>query len=297
MKKLVIDVSTWQGNIDWEKVKPQIDGAILRCGYGMDQEDQDDGQFKRNADECTRLGIPFGVYIYSYADSEERIRSEAAHVLRLVKPYKLAYPIYLDLEENGTQAGAVERAEIFGDIIEEAGYWCGIYANLNWWNNYLQGLDRFTKWVAQYYKVCEYDGTYDMWQYSSSGTINGISGRVDMNECYRDFPAEILGGKKAEESQPVKKTVAELVEEVLDGKWGNGDDRKARLTAAGYDYEAVQDAVNEKLEGEKVYHTVLPGETLSYIAAKNNTTYTALAKLNGIKNPNMIYAGQKIRVK
>lgn len=296
MKKLVIDVSTWQGTIDWEKVKPQIDGAILRCGYGMDMVEQDDGQFKRNADECTRLGIPFGVYIYSYATTVERIKSEAAHVLRLVKPYKLSYPIYLDLEQSGTEEGAVERAEIFGDIIEEAGYWCGVYANLNWWNNYLDGLERFTKWVAQYYKVCEYGGTYDMWQYSSDGQIDGIDGRVDMNECYLDFPAEILGGKKIEE-KPVKKTVAELVEEVLDGKWGNGDDRKARLTAAGYDYYAVQDAVNEKLEGQKQYHTVQSGETLSYIAAQFGTTYTALAKLNGIKNPDLIYARQRIRVK
>lgn len=201
MKKLVIDVSTWQGTIDWERVKPQIDGAILRCGYGMDLEEQDDGQFKRNADECTRLGIPFGVYIYSYANSIEKAKSEAAHVLRLVKGYTLSYPVYLDLEENGTQPGAVERANVFGDIIEEAGYMCGIYANLNWWNNYLPGLNRFTKWVAQYYSRCEYEGSnLDMWQYSSSGTIDGIAGNVDVNECYRDFPSEILSGNNTQES-------------------------------------------------------------------------------------------------
>lgn len=295
MKKLVIDVSTWQGEIDWEKVKPQIDGAILRCGFGSDIKSQDDKQFKRNADECTRLGIPFGVYLYSYAKTVEQAKSEAAHVLRLVKPYKLSYPIYLDLEEKGTQNGAVERAIVFGDIIEEAGYWCGIYANLNWWNNYLKdGLERFTKWVAQYHKECQYKGTHlDMWQYSSKGKVDGIKGNVDMNECYRDFPGEILGGKKAVVK---KKTVAELVEEVLDGKWGDGVERKNRLTAAGYDYKAVQDAVNAKVE-KPVYHTVQRGETLSYIASKYKTTYTAIAKLNGIKNPNLIYTGQKLRIK
>lgn len=101
---------------------------------------------------------------------------------------------------------------------------------------------------------------------------------------------------KPAESNTAKKTAAELAEEVLDGKWGNGSDRKARLTAAGYDYNAVQDAVNEKLS-KPVYHTVQSGETLSYIASKFNTTYTAIAKLNNIKNPNMIYAGQKLRVK
>lgn len=193
MKKLVIDVSEHQGKIDWEKVMPQIDGAILRCGFGGDYEHQDDECFKYNADECTRLGIPFGVYLYSYAKTDEQAKSEAAHVLRLIDGYKLDYPVYYDLEEPGTETGAVKRAIIFGDIIEKAGYWCGIYANLNWWENYLKsGLERFTKWVAQYYKVCEYKGTnLDIWQYTSKGNINGIKGNVDMNECYRDFPAEI----------------------------------------------------------------------------------------------------------
>ena len=248
MKKL-IDVSTHQGTIDWEKVKPQIDGAILRCGYGINIEKQDDAQFKRNADECTRLGIPFGVYLYSYANSVEKAKSEAAHVLRLIKGYKLSYPVYLDLEENGTQNGAVERAIVFGDIIEKAGYWCGVYANLNWWNNHLKGLDRFTKWVAQYYSKCEYTGSgLDIWQYSSKGKVDGIQGNVDMNECYRDFPAEILGSK-------LEKTITQIAKEVLNGKWGNGSARKANLTAAGYDYNAVQKEVNRLCNPSKTTTT------------------------------------------
>lgn len=234
----LIDVSEHQGKIDWEKVKPQIDGAILRCGYGMDIEKQDDTYFKRNADECTRLGIPFGVYLYSYADNNEKAKSEAAHVLRLIKPYKLSFPVYLDLEESGTQKGAIERANIFGDIIENAGYWCGVYANLNWWNNYLNGLERFTKWVAQYNKTCDYKGAHlDIWQYSSKGKVDGIGGNVDMNECYRNLPAEILG-------KPIVKSDHELALEVLDDKWGIGSERKAKLEAAGYDYNAVQAEVN-----------------------------------------------------
>ena len=245
MKKILIDVSEHQGKIDWEKVKPQIDGAILRCGYGSDYTNQDDEQFKRNADECTRLGIPFGVYLYSYADSIEKAKSEAAHVLRLIKGYKLSYPVYLDLEESGTSEGAVERVIVFGDIIEKAGYWCGIYANLYWWEMILKkGLERFTKWVAQYNVACEYDGAnLDIWQYSSKGRIDGSGGNVDMNECYRDLPGEILGGKTVTQAA-AKKTVDEMAAEVLDGKWGNGGEREQRLTAAGYDYEAVQDRVN-----------------------------------------------------
>ena len=303
VKTKLIDVSEHQGVIDWEIVKPQIDGAILRCGYGSDYEYQDDAQFRRNADECTRLGIPFGVYLYSYAKTVDGIKSEAAHVLRLIKPYKLAYPVYLDLEEAGTEQGAVDRAGVFGDIVEGAGYWCGVYANLNWWENHLQGLERFTKWVAQYYKECEYTGAnLDIWQYTSQGRMDGIDGNVDMNECYRDFPAEILGEPVAPmlppAVKPAKKTVAELVEEVLDGKWGNGDDRKNRLTAAGYDYEAVQNAVNAKLEAKKeVWHIIQKYETLSEIAENYDTTVSELVRLNGIKTPNLIYAGHKIRIK
>ena len=309
MVKRVIDVSAWQGVIDWERVKPQIDGAILRCGYGRDIVSQSDKYFRRNADECTRLGIPFGVYLYSYANSVEAAKSEAAHVLRLIKGYALAYPVYYDLEESGTEAGAVERARVFGAIIEEAGYWCGIYANLNWWNNYLVGLDEFTKWVAQYNKTNHYKGSgMDMWQYSDSGRVDGIDGNVDMNECYRDFPAEILKDEAPEpeeskpEPQPVrptKKSVAELADEVLAGKWGNGADRRARLTSAGYDYDAVQAAVNKKLEPTQApdTYTVKQGDTLGSIAARYGTTFQALAKLNGITNPNRIYVGQKLKLR
>ena len=203
MKRILIDVSEHQGVIDWEKARYHIDGAILRCGYGSDYEHQDDEQFRRNADECTRLGIPFGVYLYSYAKTIDRVKSEAAHVLRLIKPYKLAYPVYLDLEEPGLEEGAGIRARVFGDIIEKAGYWCGVYANLNWWENHLRGLERFTKWVAQYYKECQYTGaSLDIWQYTSKGNVPGIDGNVDMNECYRDFPGEILGEAAPEPAVP-----------------------------------------------------------------------------------------------
>ena len=252
----LIDVSEHQGRIDWEKVKPQIDGAILRCGYGMDIEKQDDTYFKRNADECTRLGIPFGVYLYSYADNNEKAKSEAAHVLRLIKQYKLSFPVYYDLEEAGTEKGAIERANIFGDIIEKAGYWCGVYANLNWWNNYLNGLERFTNWVAQYNKTCDYKGAHlDIWQYSSKGKVDGIGGNVDMNECYRNFPVEIMGAPK--------KTAHELALEVLDGKWGDGAEREKRL---GDRYNEVQNEVNailaakENAELDKVAKAVIRGD-------------------------------------
>lgn len=206
-KSLIIDVSDWQGSINWPVVKNHIGGAIIRCGWGKDKPDQDDQRFHQNVIGCIANGIPFGVYLYSYAKTLENAKSEAQHVLRLIEPYKgkLSYPVYLDLEEAGTQAGAVERAKVFGDIIEKAGYWCGIYANEWWWNNYLKdGLDQYTKWVAKYSGEPKgISGTYDIWQYSSKGVIAGINGNVDMNECYRDFPKEIKGVNVESEELPL----------------------------------------------------------------------------------------------
>ena len=294
----VIDVSRHQGKINWKKLKGKIDGAIIRCGYGKDIASQDDERFKENVEACINLGIPFGVYLYSYAKTVASAKSEAAHVIRLLAPYKdkLSFPVYYDLEEAGTEKGAVERAVVFGDIIEAEGYWCGIYANQYWWNTILKdGLERFTKWVAKYStNKPEINGEYDMWQYTSKGKLEGISGSVDMNICYKDFPAAIKG--KAKEPKKDNKAIAE---EVLAGKWSVGIERKNKLTATGYDYKAIQSIVNDMLKDDEevVYYEVKEGDTLGAIAKANDTTYQELAKLNGIANPNRIYVGQKIRVK
>lgn len=308
MSKLLIDVSEHQETINWNQVKTTgVDGAILRCGYGDNITSQDDKYWKRNADECTRLGIPFGAYIYSYATSMAQIESEAQHILRLVKGYKLSYPIYLDLEEPGTQAGAVERAKRFGDMIESAGYWCGIYANLNWWNNYLPGLDRFTKWIAQYNSKCDYTGANkDIWQYSSTGRVAGIAGDVDMNECYRDFPAEISGGSTSTTKPVAKPTPAAKTHTVQSGETLSGIAAKYGTT---YQSLAAINGIDNpnliyagqvlKLTGSaaasKTY-TVQSGDTLSGIAAKYGTTYQRLAQVNGISNPNVIYPGQVLKI-
>ena len=106
----MIDVSHHQGAIDWEQVKNAgIAGVIIRCGYGMDQASQDDREWKRNADACARLGIPFGAYLYSYADSIEKAASEAQHALRLLAGYRLSYPVYYDIEKAGTENGAARE--------------------------------------------------------------------------------------------------------------------------------------------------------------------------------------------
>lgn len=188
----IIDVSSYQGTIDWKKVKKEVDGVIIRCGWGKNIEKQDDKHYENNVLGCIANDIPFGVYLYSYAKTNARAKSEAEHVLRLVEPYKnsITLPVYLDLEEKGTEKGAVERAKIFANILEEKGYSVGIYANQYWWRTYLKdGLDKYTKWVAKYSteEPTGISGNFDIWQYTSSGTVNGIQGRVDMNICYKDF--------------------------------------------------------------------------------------------------------------
>ncbi len=183
-----IDVSEFQGNIDWQTVKNSgIDFAIIRCGYGSDYSDQDDAKWLRNVSECERLGIPYGVYLYSYANTTAKARSEAEHVLRLLKGYNPTYPVYYDLEDkvvsNAGRSAIINFANIFCSTIEANGYKAGIYANLNWWDTKLNdsSLNKYEKWVAQWNYRCTYDGDYRLWQCTSDGSVPGIGGRVDLN--------------------------------------------------------------------------------------------------------------------
>lgn len=302
-----IDVSDWQGNIDWEKVKAAgVKFALLKCGYGMDLTDQDDACFVQNASECERLGIPYGVYLYSYANTMEKAKSEAAHVLRMLKGRKPRYPVYLDLEDQITLSVSKEQilaqVKAWCEIIEGAGYKAGIYANLYWWDTYLTDpwYDTKERWVAQYYTQCEYAKDYGIWQYTSRGSVDGVNGNVDCDWCYKDYlstepevpdmppeaPSETvyvvkygntLSGIANEYSTTYQalaayngianpnlihvgdkiripgtaeapaKSIEDLAREVIRGDWGNGAEREKRLTAAGYDYDAVQTRVNTLL--------------------------------------------------
>ena len=182
---LGIDVSHHQGNIDWEAVKADgVKFAILRCGYGEDLPEQDDRCFAYNASECERLGIPYGVYLYSHAADAEMALKEADHVLRLIEGRKLSYPVYFDMEDDsviGCDYAAIAGA--FCGKISEAGYPVGVYASRYWWVNYLTDpiFDSWHRWVAQYGPSCTYEGDYQIWQHTSTGTVSGIQGNVDMN--------------------------------------------------------------------------------------------------------------------
>lgn len=195
-----IDVSSHQQSINWANVKnADVDYAIIRCGYGDNYTKYDDTYWKYNADQCTELSIPFGAYLYSYAASIEEAESEAAHAIRLLEGYKLSYPIYLDLEDNNTVGTCSNEmigqiAKIFCDRLQNAGYMVGIYANLYWWNTKLTSSvfsnETWYKWVAQYNSVCTYSGSYTMWQSTSSGTVDGINGNVDIDFWFGDMPKQ-----------------------------------------------------------------------------------------------------------
>ncbi len=204
-RKQGIDVSAHQGKIDWEAAKTDgVEFAILRCGFGNDEPTQDDAQFERNASECDRLGIPWGAYLYSYALTLEEAESELRHILRLLKGKRPLYPVYLDMEDaDGYKAkyGGVDNAmcaAVCAHVcagLEAAGYYAGIYASKDWLTNRLNdpSLDRYDKWLAQWYDRPTYEGQFGLWQYASDGVVKGISGRVDRNQTtgYRDYPAAI----------------------------------------------------------------------------------------------------------
>ena len=247
-----IDVSEFQGQIDWGKVKADgVEFAILRCGFGMDVTSQDDKYIERNISECERIGMPFGVYLFSYANTVDKAKSEAEHTLRLIKGHTLTMGVWDDIEDNKT-SGSVSKETLtniintYCNTIKNSGYDVGIYASLNWLNNKIEASvqKQYPIWVAQYYKECQYEGEYVIWQYSSSGKVDGISGNCDMNYFYGE-----LEGSTATNTD--KKSVDELAQEVINSKWGDGEDRKAKLEEAGYDYNAVQDRINEMLAKPK----------------------------------------------
>ena len=245
-----IDVSVYQGDIDWDRVKPHIDFAILRIGLGDDIPSQDDAKFERNYAECVRLGIPFAVYFFSYAVNKAKVQSEIAHIKRLLEGKTINAPVYIDVENTrGLDWRTISNADMLS-IMQEFkaqlavhGYKMGIYSSRSaFWNEKMSDpwYDNVSKWVAEYGdKVNDFDRTYDIWQHTSKGAIDGINGNVDMNVMYNNVFSF--------EQAPSVKSNEQLADEVINGKWGNGADRKNRLTAAGYNYEAVQAIVNERL--------------------------------------------------
>lgn len=252
MKIKGIDVSKHNGTIDWNKVKADgVEFAIIRIGYGG-SEPVKDSKFEENYKNAKAVGIKVGAYLYSYANSQSDIDKEKASVRTWLNNRKLDLPFYIDVEDKKTQGDLSvsvlsNLVNNFCEFIENLGYWAGIYANKNWLETKLDmnKLNKYTVWLAQWTNNPTYQGSYAMWQYTSNGSVDGIGGRVDMNYQLKELGGKV--GTSSSSSGSSKKSNEEIATEVIQGKWGNGGERKNKLTKAGYDYRAIQNLVNQKL--------------------------------------------------
>ena len=197
-----IDVSKWQGTIDWSSVKSDgVQFAIIRTGHGQTVVDE---QLSNNVSGCKKCGIPFGIYHYSTAASKSDAAKEAAICLDLlddagVEPEDLKLPVYFDMESSTTSAACSSASDFaniakgFCDAIEDAGFEAGVYANYYWWTTYLTSstFEQWSRWVARYNTYCGYEGSYDLWQCSSSGYVEGISSTyVDIDFLYSSYTCD-----------------------------------------------------------------------------------------------------------
>ena len=191
-----IDVSEHNGVINWEAMKAGgVRFAIIRASWGHFVEDK---QFQRNVNECDRLGIPYGLYHYSYVSNATEMKQEADGFIQQCKSCRPLYPCYIDMEDSDgwkarnhvSDATNIETCYYTCNALEKAGFYAGIYANLDWLTHHINSsrLDRFDKWVAQWASVNTYQKPYGMWQYTSNGSIAGHNGRVDMDYAYIDYP-------------------------------------------------------------------------------------------------------------
>ena len=195
-----IDVSKWNKEIDWQKVKAAgVEYAIIRCGYRGASTGAlvEDPYFEKNIKNATEAGVRVGVYFFTQATTPVEAVEEASMVLTLCNQYKISFPLYIDTEGAGGNGRAdgldVETrtavCTAFCETIENAGYTAGVYASKNWLTGKLdaQKLSPYAVWLAQYSGKPSYQGTYDMWQYTSAGTVDGISTLVDFNVSYMDY--------------------------------------------------------------------------------------------------------------
>lgn len=276
-----IDVSKWQGLINWDKVKKSgVEFAIIREGYGKKNPSQIDKKFKENINGAKNTGINVGVYHYSYADSINDAINEAQFCLENIQGYQLEYPVVFDIEDKEMlKLSTRQRTDIckaFCREIEKNGYYTMIYTNPNWLKNYLYSselLPFWDLWLAQWNVAtkssarmgtpCEQSErgvkpsySCGIWQHSEMGKIDGISGNVDLNISYKDYPDII---------------------------------KKARLNGFNGGESPKENYFN---------HTIQKGDTLWSLAQKylgSGARYTKIKSLNNLTS-DTIYAGQTLKI-
>lgn len=310
-----VDLSHWQS--DFEAFN-SVDFAIIKATEGVGYVDPACDKLYQKAKKAGKL---LGVYHFARPDLNNSAIAEADWFIKNIQGYLREAILVLDWESG--YLGNVAWAKAFLDRVQEkTGIKALLYASrspINSFNWSSVANADYGLWVADYGANTGSEGNkpnvkwwpfYILWQYTSRGRVAGYNGDVDLNnfygdtETWRKYATSSSTPAPAPTPEPTpapKKSNEEIAQEVIAGKWGNGEERKKRLTDAGYDYQAVQDIVNKKLgvsnQPKVEYYTVQKGDNLTKIAKKYGTTVNQLVSWNGIKNKNLIYAGQKLRVR
>ena len=290
-----LDLSEHNGNVDFTKVKNSgISFVILRVGWIGNKENHTlDKKFEEYYNNAKANGLKVGFYVYSYVENETAMLSAINWVRTKISGKIREYPIFLDVED--AQISKLSKNEqtklckYFCDNFENS----GVYANLDWFKNKLNvnELLNYKIWLAQWTNAETHSADFkvDLWQYTSKGKVDGINSNVDMNYC--------LNCEENSSTITGQLSIEEVANAVIRGEFGNGEERKRLLANAGYNYNEVQAKVNELMGVSSVTYKIKSGDTLSGIAQKFGTTVSKLAQLNNIKNVNLIYAGQTIKIR
>lgn len=183
---MIIDISKWNGSINWSKVKASgVNGVIIRCGVGQSGVDT---MFKTNIAGALAAGLKVGTYTYSKSSTKDGAIAEAKNTIAAVSPYKekLYYPVFIDVEQSGTEKASKTVVTAFMETVKQAGYKTGVYCSSSWRKTYLSGVSADCWWIAQWSSK---QPDCNIWQYSSNGKVNGITGAVDLDKVISYAPS------------------------------------------------------------------------------------------------------------
>lgn len=315
MRDFGIDISVWQKNIDLAQAKNEgVKFTIIRAMYGNAKDTAFESLYNRA--KSTGLGV--GAYQWGRAVNTAQAKEEAELLIEhCLKNKQFDYPIYYDVEDklilDKSISDATNIIKAWCDTMESHGYYVGVYMNQSCFNNEVNGSElakKYTQWRALW-STEKNKPNAQMWQFGGETNLirsNKIANMVcDQDYSYEDFPTIIKSGgfngysKNTPKPTPSKKSNEEIANEVINGLWGNGEDRKNRLTQAGYNYYDIQNIVNSKLINNNIIkYVVKKGDNLYNIARKYNTTWLKIYDENKNTigdNPSLIYPGMILNIR